>query len=231
MAGGHLRVIGALAADGLTDAEATRRVFLTAGGLFLLGLALLIGTVWWWRGTRPEHPVLGPLEVMGERRWAKAPLHERRRMIESVRAARPQPVRGAPASSSTTPSSTPSSSAAAAMSPPASVGAPPAGDGPEPVDLSLLVGSSSTVPEDLAEIDVLLGIVPGHGADSGGRDRVDRESVPVSAEAHGGALAPTAVAADGGRDRRDDGAAHDDLDDEQDRSAIDPLLQRTSAKD
>jgi hypothetical protein len=83
------------------------------------------------------------------------------------------------------------------------------------------------MPEDLAEIDVLLGIVPGHGADSSGRDGVDRESVPVSAHA----LAPTAVAADGGRHGRDDGATDDDLEDEQDRSAIDPLLQRTSAKD
>lgn len=85
-------LVGALAAE-LSEAEASRRVFLTAGGLVLLGIVLLIGTVAWWRSTRVDHPALAPLEVMGERRWMKASLYERRRLIDGVRPRGSKPMR------------------------------------------------------------------------------------------------------------------------------------------
>jgi hypothetical protein len=72
---------GSLGAE-LTESQAAFRVFAAAGGLVLLGLVLLLLTIWWWRGTRPESPALGPLEVMGDRRWATAAESERRRLLE-----------------------------------------------------------------------------------------------------------------------------------------------------
>lgn len=79
-----LRSAGVLAGS-LTESEASRRVYLAAGGLALLGLLLLVGTVWWWRTTRNEHPALAPLEVMGARRWRRAGDPERQRLVDGVR--------------------------------------------------------------------------------------------------------------------------------------------------
>ncbi len=78
---GHVANIGAE----LTESQAAVRVFLSAGALVLLGLLLLLLTISWWRGTRPEPPALGPLEVMGDRRWATAAESERRRLLEEFR--------------------------------------------------------------------------------------------------------------------------------------------------
>lgn len=69
----------------LTESEASLRVYLAAGGLVILGLVLLLLTIWWWRSTRPESAVLGPLEVMSERRFARAHDSDRRRMIDGHR--------------------------------------------------------------------------------------------------------------------------------------------------
>ena len=80
-------LIAAALGDELTESEASLRIFLTAGGLAILGLMLLLFTIWWWRGTRPEPPALGPLEVMGDRRWSTATDAERRRMIDLHRPA------------------------------------------------------------------------------------------------------------------------------------------------
>ena len=80
-------VTAAALGDELTESEATLRVFLTAGGLAILGCALLLFTIWWWRGTKPEPPALGPLEVMSDRRWHAASDNERRRLVEQHRPA------------------------------------------------------------------------------------------------------------------------------------------------
>lgn len=80
-------MIGGLFAGELSDSEAALRVYLAAGGLVLLGALLLTLTVRWWRATRPEPPVLAPLEVMGERKWAKAPEPEKQRLLEQYRPA------------------------------------------------------------------------------------------------------------------------------------------------
>lgn len=73
------------AADSLTEDEAKRQLYFAAGGLVLLGVVLLIGTIWWWRSTRPESPALAPLEVMSGRRWSHASEAERRRLADGVR--------------------------------------------------------------------------------------------------------------------------------------------------
>lgn len=82
---------GSLGAE-LTESQAAFRVFAAAGGLVLLGLVLLLLTIWWWRGTRPESPALGPLEVMGDRKWASAAESERRRLLEEFRPEGAEPM-------------------------------------------------------------------------------------------------------------------------------------------
>src|SRR5262245_11267152 len=87
-------LLGVLAGS-ISESEATRRVWLVAGGLAFLGLVLLVATVIWWRSTKSEHPSLAPLEVMGARRWHRAGHSERSRLMERVRpegAERPTPV-------------------------------------------------------------------------------------------------------------------------------------------
>jgi hypothetical protein len=72
-------------ASELTESQASLRVYLAAGGLALLGIALLVLTVWWWRSTRPESPVLGPLEVMSDRGFMKAKDMDRQRLVDTHR--------------------------------------------------------------------------------------------------------------------------------------------------
>ena len=64
-------------------------------------MALLVGTILWWRRGRQEHPALAPLEVLGSRAWTKAPEGDRRRRLEKVRlagswAGEDEPVRSEP---------------------------------------------------------------------------------------------------------------------------------------
>lgn len=51
----------------------------------VLAAALVAGTVWWWRSSGVEHPVLGPLELMGTKPFLLADDDERRDIIESAR--------------------------------------------------------------------------------------------------------------------------------------------------
>ncbi|MEO5899976.1 MAG: hypothetical protein ABIR68_07550 [Ilumatobacteraceae bacterium] len=80
----HLHLLGVVAAD-FTDPAHERTIYLAAGGLALLGIALLAGTIVWWRATKGEHAALAPLELMGQRSWEKAPYTDRIRRLESVR--------------------------------------------------------------------------------------------------------------------------------------------------
>ena len=279
MAGGHLPAFGVLAEE-LSGAEATRRVFLTAGGLLLLGLALLIATVWWWRATRPEHPVLAPLEVMGERRWSKSGGDERRRLIEESRTLA-KAARDATATSTAPPASAvavpPASAAAVAaragdpfvapLQTGTAMGAAPVASAqraepePEPVDLSVLVGSGPLVPDDLAEMDLLLGLVPAPGATAGadlsrvgsrsdedGPSGGTSDGADIPAEPVVGIIDPTdlgeartvAAGLTGVADQQRDATAVAEnvgqdgdgaADADPDRLTNDPLLQRTSLKD
>lgn len=77
-------VVRVMAGD-FTDPENERLVLLAAGGLAVVGLLLLAGTIVWWRNSRVEHPALGPLEMMSARRFAKAADGEQRRLLDQVR--------------------------------------------------------------------------------------------------------------------------------------------------
>jgi hypothetical protein len=75
---------GVVAGD-FSDPTNERIIYLSAAGLAVVGLALLVGTIVWWRRARQEHPSLAPLEVMGGRAWGKAPEGDRRRRLDQVR--------------------------------------------------------------------------------------------------------------------------------------------------
>jgi hypothetical protein len=97
---GTSRAVVGIVGD-FSDPTNERIIYLSAAGLALLGLGLLLATIVWWRRGRQEHPALAPLEVMSARAWAKAPAGDRRRRLDRVRltgaaANEDEPVRAAP---------------------------------------------------------------------------------------------------------------------------------------
>jgi hypothetical protein len=72
-------------AQTVADDESTRAILLVVGGLVAMGLLLTAVTVWFWRSTRPDHPALGPLEVMGDRRFTSRSAFEQRQILDGVR--------------------------------------------------------------------------------------------------------------------------------------------------
>ncbi|MGZ4763727.1 MAG: hypothetical protein ACXV7I_14925 [Ilumatobacteraceae bacterium] len=81
------RVLGVVVGSNFNDPTNERLIFFSAAGLVVVGIALLVGTILWWRRGRQEHPALAPLEVLGSRSWTKAPEGERHRKLEKVRTA------------------------------------------------------------------------------------------------------------------------------------------------
>ncbi|MCU1391215.1 MAG: hypothetical protein JWL72_4553 [Ilumatobacteraceae bacterium] len=67
VAGARLGVL----ADSINDSSSTRKVYLLAGGLALLGILLVVITVWFWRSTKHDPELLAPLEVIGGRRFRR----------------------------------------------------------------------------------------------------------------------------------------------------------------
>jgi hypothetical protein len=79
------RAVDGIVAGDFNDPTNERLIYLSAAGLVVVGIGLLVGTIWWWRRGRQEHPALAPLEVMGARAWAHAPEGERKRRLEQAR--------------------------------------------------------------------------------------------------------------------------------------------------
>lgn len=111
---GHVGAVNsALTAETFNDPENARIILLMAGGLLLLGVLVAVGTFWWWRASRVEHPALGPLEMMGSRSWWRDDYSTRRRRLEASR-----PTGAEPAGSSASRSSEPVDLEAAALASP-----------------------------------------------------------------------------------------------------------------
>lgn len=53
--------------------------------LIITGLALLGVTLWFWRASRPDDPVLGPLEVIGEKEFKDADEATRKELLRRAR--------------------------------------------------------------------------------------------------------------------------------------------------
>ena len=79
------RAVDGIVAGDFNDPTNERLIYLSAAGLAVVGIGLLVGTIWWWRRGRQEHPALAPLEVMGARAWVRAPEGERKRRLEHAR--------------------------------------------------------------------------------------------------------------------------------------------------
>lgn len=75
------------------DSGSTTTVRLVVLLLVLLGLVLTAVTVWFWRSTRPDHPALGPLEVMSSRRFARLGALEQQRRLDAARPEGAEPER------------------------------------------------------------------------------------------------------------------------------------------
>ena len=54
-------------------------------GLIALGVAVGGVSLWFWRESRPDNPVLGALEVMGERAYRNADEATRKEMLRRSR--------------------------------------------------------------------------------------------------------------------------------------------------
>ena len=75
----------AVLAANFSDPEHARIIYLAAGGLVLMAIALVGGTVWWWRSSAVEHPALGPLEMMSTKVFRSSDEEMRREIIEAAR--------------------------------------------------------------------------------------------------------------------------------------------------
>lgn len=53
--------------------------------LIITGLALLGVTLWFWRASRLDNPVLGPLEVIGEKEFKDADEATRKELLRRAR--------------------------------------------------------------------------------------------------------------------------------------------------
>jgi hypothetical protein len=70
-------------------------VAMLVAALVLLGLGMIAVALWLVRSTRTDPRALGPLEVMGDRRWRKADADRRRTNLDTARpegAAPPAPM-------------------------------------------------------------------------------------------------------------------------------------------
>lgn len=79
------RAVDGIVAGDFNDPTNERLIYLSAGGLAIIGIGLFVLTIVWWRRGRQEHPALAPLEVMGARAWVRAPEGERKRRVEQAR--------------------------------------------------------------------------------------------------------------------------------------------------
>ena len=79
------RLLSAATNGTFDDPVNARTIHLVSFGLIVVALALAGVTVWWWIASRVEHPALGPLEVMGSKRWLDAEPGLRRVRLDAAR--------------------------------------------------------------------------------------------------------------------------------------------------
>jgi hypothetical protein len=81
------------AADVVSDTAKTVTVLVVVGALVVAGVVVLAVTAWFWRASRPDHPVLAPLELMGGRRFHRAGATERALLLDAARPEGAEPER------------------------------------------------------------------------------------------------------------------------------------------
>jgi len=86
-------VLSAVLADSINDVSSTRKVYLLATGLALLGVLLIVVTVWFWRTTRHDPELLAPLETMGTKKFRSRDSATQQTMLDTARPADAQPMK------------------------------------------------------------------------------------------------------------------------------------------
>lgn len=84
MALGMADIAHAQEAEAVRDTASARIVAAVVIGLVVLGVVLAVVTVWFWRTTRPDHPVLLRLEVLGGRRARRSSPTERGALLDAA---------------------------------------------------------------------------------------------------------------------------------------------------
>ena len=79
------RTVGIIAAGNFRDLRNARIIYFASAGLLVMAALMIVSSVIWWRKARTEHPALGPLEVMGTRRWWKSDFTTRTMQLEGAR--------------------------------------------------------------------------------------------------------------------------------------------------
>ncbi len=68
------------------DSAASNRVLAVVAGLVVIAAVLIAVTAWFWRVSRPEHPALAPLQLIGTRRFRRSAPEARRKALAELRA-------------------------------------------------------------------------------------------------------------------------------------------------
>jgi hypothetical protein len=88
-----MTLLAAVLADSINDVSSTRKVYLLAMGLVVLGVVLIVVTVWFWRTSRHDPELLAPLEVMGSKRFRAVDAKAQQQLLDSARPADAEPMR------------------------------------------------------------------------------------------------------------------------------------------
>jgi hypothetical protein len=59
--------------------------WMIGASLVIVGVALASVSVWMWVTTRPDDPLLAPLEVIGDRRFAQGTVSDRAALLKKAR--------------------------------------------------------------------------------------------------------------------------------------------------
>lgn len=78
-------MVAADTAGTVGDDAATITVYVIVGVLVAIGVGLALLAAWLWRVTKPDRPLLAPLERMEARRWRRLDPQGRRRALDEVR--------------------------------------------------------------------------------------------------------------------------------------------------
>ncbi|MEO7398616.1 MAG: hypothetical protein ABIW84_08640 [Ilumatobacteraceae bacterium] len=88
-----MKLLSSQLADTVNDADSTRKVYMLAGALVLLGILLITVTVWFWRSTHHDPELLAPLEAMDSRGFRKADGGAQQHLLDEARPDSAQPMR------------------------------------------------------------------------------------------------------------------------------------------
>jgi hypothetical protein len=80
------------------DPSSNRMVYAMVAGLVIVGIGFVVLGTWLLRQTRRDLDVLAPLELMGEREWARHDPATQARMLDTVRPPGARPLRSATSS-------------------------------------------------------------------------------------------------------------------------------------